>query len=471
MEEYGQDCKVFTLSRDFTHHDCHAWSTIAFANYNVEPVKDGTFIIVADGFGNFGEVLSIYSVSKFGMPYVDKKCFGYGSSLGLFFQYATSYLGLKENQDEYKLLGYEAYVIDKERIDTLQRRAKTQAKKMYKVMSSTGTFLERYDPLIAVDALPALKLKYLKHFDRVLNSIDLTHKDDLETRRIYLAYYVQQVVEEVMLLVVAFIRPKQLLVAGGLFLNVKLNNKLSTLVDKLCIMPLAGDQGAALGLYQALNLDLRWPGHLNWGTRTFGLLDIKHQWNYTDPTKYIVRSEREALHIMIPLLKKDYIVNLIRGDMEFGSRALCNTSTLANPTKENVEYINKCNERSTIMPMAPVVRQEDAYLYFENIDKIHLSLRYMVCTLDYRRKPVDMMGAAHQYPYSDRYSGRPQIIRDSDKLMDELLINSKNHMLINTSFNEHGKPICYDLSDIKRCHEFQKGLDKQDRVRTIIMTT
>ena len=40
------------------------------------------------------------------------------------------------------------------------------------------------------------------------------------------------------------------IVCGGPFYNVKLNNSIFEAIDGLfCAMPLAGDQGAAIGLY------------------------------------------------------------------------------------------------------------------------------------------------------------------------------------------------------------------------------
>ena len=53
------------------------------------------------------------------------------------------------------------------------------------------------------------------------------------------------------------------------------------------------------------------------------------------------------------LLKQDKIVNIMTDDLEFGPRALGSTTTMALPTRNNVSYINKLNNRNDVMPMAP----------------------------------------------------------------------------------------------------------------------
>ncbi len=68
--------------------------------------------IVADGFGNQQEVISIYrkdAANK--QPKLIHRISGYQNSMGLMYQYATSYCGMKENQDEYKFLGYESMIM------------------------------------------------------------------------------------------------------------------------------------------------------------------------------------------------------------------------------------------------------------------------------------------------------------------------------------------------------------------------
>jgi predicted NodU family carbamoyl transferase len=51
--------KLHTLSQEFTHHDSHMMSARAFLGRD-NILMPSAWTIVADGFGNFGEVISIY---------------------------------------------------------------------------------------------------------------------------------------------------------------------------------------------------------------------------------------------------------------------------------------------------------------------------------------------------------------------------------------------------------------------------
>ena len=267
--------------------------------------------------------------------------------------------------------------------------------------------------------------------------------------------------------IVAEYKPENLIVVGGLFMNVKLNNELTrSIPGNFCVMPLAGDQGAPIGLYQAMERDFVWPNHLFWGTRDFYQMEC-------DRLHYFVDDPNEYVPFITSLLQHDHIVNVVKGPMEFGARALGNTTTLARPSKKNVEYINSLNGRSTIMPMAPIVTRRESTRLFEDVVRVHKSLEYMICTRDYRIMDDSFAGAAHNTPdyHPDNetgFTGRPQVI-DFDHWLHPVLTHMPHEMLINTSFNEHGMPICYSMQDILRCHQFQLSNDSEQRVCTVVI--
>ena len=458
--------KIFSVGRDFTHHDAHAWAGLLFAESYLKLTEQSTIILVADGFGNFAETMSIYRL-KDHKPYLIDRAFGFGNSLGLFYQYATAYLGLKENQDEYKLLGYETVIGDElkpEQIETLHKIIKRQAKKMFYDILNFD-LQSQYDPFYAVDALPALRLHYKGHFEHVIRSLGMQpYRIPEASRRVIIAYYVQSVVETVVTDVVRELSAKNIILVGGLFMNVKLNDAVSeTVAKQTCIMPLAGDQGCALGLYKSVHNQLHWPNHLFWGKRDLSsatLLTHKTQrWEVFQTDTTMAERVKELLAI-------NKIVNIVRGSMEFGARALCHTSTLALPTDENVEYINTLNDRNTVMPMAPVMTRDIAYELFHGVDQIAGSEEYMICTRHYQEATFvnSIRGAAHQLPLKSVYTGRPQVTHDDFmlKVLDEFPV------LINTSLNEHGMPICFSVADVLRCHEFQLRNDYERRVHTLI---
>jgi carbamoyltransferase len=460
--------KVHSVSMDFTHHDAHAWSALTFVGD--EFPKNKTLLVVADGFGNFGETMSLYWIDDHGEPKLFKRSFGYESSLGLMYQYATAFLGLKENQDEYKLLGYEAhineYMLDEE-IEILQELAEKNGEEHLKIINDVDV-VDRYDPLLSLDALPALRVHYGIHYQKILDKLGVDRQYSETARRAIIAYYVQSRLEYTMKSIVRSLEPENLIVVGGLFMNVKLNNELSRSISgMMSIMPLAGDQGAPIGLYQAMENDLKWPDHLFWGPREYYSISC-------DRLHMFVNDMYEYEPFIQGLLYHDYIVNVIRGPMEFGARALGNTTTLARPTVNNVNYINSLNGRSTIMPMAPIMTRRAANRLFVGTTNIHKSLEYMICIRDYRVIDDTIMGAAHNMPdyHPDNltgYTGRPQVIDDTHWLYS-ILSESPNETLINTSFNEHGMPICYSMQDILRCHQYQLSNDVEQRVYTVVIT-
>lgn len=438
---------VISLSKEFTHHDAHYWSAKAFAG---KPFKYG---IVADGFGTFGENLTIYKDDQ-----VIFRSFGFGSSLGLLYQYATAYLGMTMNQDEYKLLGYESTIQDIlswEDYSILKDEIKKWSHKFFTEIIGYDSDV-KFDPMCGLTALPEIRLDYVKRFDRVLKSLGI-HKFDAPAR-VVIGHFVQSIVESVITKLVDKYKMPEVLLSGGLFYNVKLNNAIAKLdcVESICIFPLCGDQGAALGVYEYVNHDLVIEDFY-WGHRD----DVSGL-----PALYLDSKTDNVTKILFDLINDDKILNIVHGSMEFGPRALCNTSTIARPTKKNIDYINMLNSRSTIMPMAPVIT--DPYKFFDSkmIQKVWKSLEFMIITLDYVTLPVEYLGAAHRYPGKTMWSGRPQVLGKSHVLYG---LVEKVGMLINTSLNLHGKPIIFSKGDIEFTFNTHRELDIENRVVNIII--
>jgi len=443
--------KAEWVNKDFTHHDSHFRSARVFAKHYGFPKSYHAAVI--DGFGTFGECFSIYEVNNDSTTLINRK-FGYDNSLGLLYQYATAFMEMKMHNHEYKILGYEAHINEcatKTVIDSLDELIQTHSEKWFKRNDV------RSDPLASNSALAHVKFQIHELLTSVLGAIKYENKD-IYDKRVVLSYFVQGLVENVVVKFLESFNIKNLLVSGGLFYNVKLNSILADRYSSFCVMPLAGDQGAGLGVYDAYAGDLIWPGHLFWGKRD---LDPKFLFNHgiqvinSKSTDRIYQALSGALHT-------DGYVNLIRGDMEFGPRALCNTSTLALPSKVSVNNINKMNGRTTIMPMAPVMTEEQAAIYLRNDANIYGSLEFMVVTRQVKSANIsEIRGATHVY--SDNIATcRPQITKDP--LMVELL--NEFGPLINTSFNVHGVPICFHTQDIIHSHTEQ---NKVSKIKTIVV--
>lgn len=456
-------CTIQSLSAgSFTHHDSHAYSALAFAGNDFP--KELTYILVMDGFGTLGEHISVYRLYD-NVPVLQWRRFGFGTSMGLFYQYTTAFLGMKQNQDEYKLLAFEAHIDD-----ALSYVSEVKLKSEIRKWSDYFCLeLSSYesdpstDPLCNIAALPEFAKRVTDILSSVLDAIDYEKRDDKITK-IVISYFTQSVVENVVRFVIGKFPIKNIILVGGLFYNVKLNNLASRLVSgKTCIMPLAGDQGAALGIYHA-KYTLQWPGHVFWGHRDLYRVPIRL------PNGIMVaRDSDEGLTIASEILRKDGYVNVVRGAMEFGPRALCHTTTFADPTNRMSEYVNTLNNRVNEMPFAPVVSRGAVEKLFESTEKIHKSLEYMIVTRDYRDQYGEINRyAAHKDVARGVYTGRPQITDDPYVVR---MLAQHNGILINTSYNFHGVPIVNDWDDILFTHNMQSKHATEGRLPSTVVIT
>lgn len=377
---------VVGVNQAFTHHDAHAASVWNFSN-----TKEG-LTMVADGFGNDGETVSFYRdgalVKRLRLV-----------SLGLLYQYTTSFLGMRENQDEYKLLGYESQV-DEETAD----RLKPYLKK----------YFDRY-----VNEIIETPLKRYEYMDVVKFNKKLVTKmlEDVGGDRIALAYFVQSLLEDLVLYLLDMVmshKDRTLQFAGGIFYNVKLNNRIlnkyAGRITLMEFMPLAGDLGAPLGMIEGLEIP-----HLFLGRR-----------EVTNNSRY--RIDLDDFEFVF----KDW--------MEFGPRALGNTSCIAKPTAEMTVKINKMNGRPNIMPMAPMISSDLADQYCRNIVVLGRCKHFMIVATDWCGPIEEYRGVLHNKPLEpNTYTCRPQVVDNE--------YTKKYGVVINTSLNAHGQPILYNDSD------------------------
>lgn len=436
---------IDSLSPDFTHHDSHLESAMVFAGPDFAPKYTA---VVADGFGSFGECLSVYEVT--GKAYrLLHRAFGFEKSMGMLYQYATAFMGMKMHNHEYKMLAYEVHlpeVLEYHEIENLRDMIQSTARDYLRRINNL-TLGNEFDPVTDLAALPNVQESINLRLTEVLRNLDMIHSDIYE-KRVVISYFVQRVVESVICTYIQMYTSGSLLVVGGLFYNVKLNHILANSVNgKFCAMPLAGDQGAALGVYQAYRGDLVWPDNLTWGHR-----DLIFDESDLPKGVVLVDDEEQAFAVMRHEIENRGWVNLVRGHMEYGPRALCNTSTIAVPKKQVAIDINRANARTMEMPFAPVMTKDQAEEYFIGCEKVHRSLEYMIATRTYRPGMAEkVLGAAHYYPEENVYTGRPQIT--ADPLMGRLL--TKYGPLVNTSFNFHGVPIVRSPEQILHTHRMQ----------------
>lgn len=466
---------AFTNS-EFTHHDAHAWSAYEFFKYHMKDrqVSGKLHCLVVDGFGTNEEVLSLYECNKDIGLSLTHRTFDLHASLGLFYQYATSYVGMKENQDEYKFLGYEAHIDEMcsiEEIEKLNARADTFSDILIaRIMEHTEASADLPYSIIDYKQLASVREEFNNIFDDVFKIINSSLNRDSYGARCIIAYFVQSVCERVLVAFIEKMGIQNLIVVGGTFYNVKLNNVLLNNIDGLfCAMPLAGDQGAAIGMYAAKEIGDKAPfqfGDLCWGKRRFyNARKLVEQRKCNSKIVYlepINKAEYEnATEVIANLIANGNIVNIVTRNMEFGPRALCNTSTIFLPTSENTHCNNEMNGRNEVMPCAPICTKANAIKLFGQVelDRVIGSDRYMICTHTYN-KPYSSHygGIMHKKPLKNEYTGRPQIVKPNsiiDKILTKVERMTDYKALVNTSFNVHGRPIAFDIISILENYEYQ----------------
>ena len=488
LNEISSD--IVFVNKDFTHHDAHAYSGLAFFNYHMNKMNKhlnenkSVHIIVADGFGNNGEVLSIYKINNYEKdktPKLIHRVYGYKNSIGLMYQYATSYVGMKENQDEYKFLGYESHIdeyLNAEQINQLNLFIRDLVDVLYnKFLDCTNK--DNYqitDNVINFESLADTKKYFWNIFDTAYKMVWTNHsynkkysKEENEfIQRCIVAYYLQQTVEKFFGNIIHQFNIENVIVVGGSFYNVKLNNYIFEHTEGVfCAMPLAGDQGAAIGLYNKFE-NKQFPfDTLCIGKRNFYNADKVFGKNYykdaTDELAYEIAQK----------ISDGYIVDLIHGSMEFGPRALCDTSSIFIPSTDNTAQNNSNNLRNEVMPCAPICTLDNAYKLFgkENIDRVIGSDEFMILTHNYKKPYSDLYGGVmHKKTLEQIYTGRPQIVKEGSfewKILKYVEEICNIQCCVNTSFNKHGTPILFNNKQIKDDWNFQvehsklNGYEKQ----------
>lgn len=243
--------------------------------------------------------------------------------------------------------------------------------------------------------------------------------------------------------------------AGGLFMNVKLNQAIMNLdaVNDMFVFPSCGDETTVFGAlyYHYFSSTGHYPTPMTTAYLggQFSQQDVKSYLDtYTHPTCTIAYEYYENIEEKIAsLLAQHHIVARVKGRMEFGARALGNRSILANPTHPDViREINqmiKC--RDFWMPFAPAMIHEDRYI----INPKHINANYMIMGFDSRVEKRDVMrGVIHAYDGSCR----PQVVSKSQNpdfynLISHFHTLTGESVILNTSLNLHGLPMVYTLKD------------------------
>jgi carbamoyltransferase len=245
---------------------------------------------------------------------------------------------------------------------------------------------------------------------------------------------------------------RQLALNGGVFANVKLNQRLAALpeVDRVFVFPGMSDTGNSIGaaLLSIESASAGWMrGHgsalkdVYWGPE-YSAADIR-----AEIERCGLRAEALDGHALIEraahAIHDGQVVGWFQGRMEFGPRALGNRSMLARATEAGInQSLNARLARTEFMPFAPSCLDEHAASVFAGVDKARHAAEFMTVTFDVHHEWRARVPAVVHVDGT----ARPQLVRRDRNptywaLIERYRQLSGIPLVLNTSFNVHEEPI------------------------------
>jgi carbamoyltransferase len=241
---------------------------------------------------------------------------------------------------------------------------------------------------------------------------------------------------------------QKLALAGGTFLNVKVNKLIRELdgIDHVFIHPHASDGGTAIGAALELahqkngssvilemndaNLGVQFSDdEIKTELDTFAN-DIEWQFLGDDISEYVGTA-----------LTQGKVIGWFQGREEWGPRALGRRSVLADPRKpETRDMINsQMKNRDWFMPFAPSCMEDKGHMYFKNF----CPTPFMTMAFDVvEGKEQDIPSAIHVDNTARVHSVRPDNPRYY-RVIETFFRKTGVPVILNTSFNRHGLPIVH----------------------------
>lgn len=441
------------------HHLAHA--------YSASMIKlDNLYIFTSDGRGD-GESAAIYKFD--GLKIHQIASFDIFASLGQIYSTATASIGFIANRHEGKLTGLSAtgnpdvflnFLIE---LCGSPNSFYSRGSRIYQEMklgsliayisingfSSTFKDLKWLLGIVQLDA-DSRKFKigsriYIKRMQEFISKNNISDSD--------VASGVQKYCEEAIIHLIKEYTGANICnvaLAGGLFANVKINQKIFELVNvnDVFVQPAMHDAGTALGsaffhnrFETSSSADLEKLVHLG-PDYLLDSLVFKKDLSHLVKTNFSVKE-------VARLIESGNIIGYFCGRLEWGPRALGNRSILATAGGKNINKVlnNKLN-RNDFMPFAPLIIEDDAEKILINYSLDKVAANFMTCTFQVK---AEYQKSLENIVHIDG-SVRPQIVRKHEQpIIYELLQEIKSitglGVCINTSFNLHEFPIANSPKD------------------------
>ena len=224
--------------------------------------------------------------------------------------------------------------------------------------------------------------------------------------------------------------------SGGVAQNICFNEQLGKYFKNLSIPPHANDEGLSLGAVEYLRK--------------------KHNLEHFDNSGFPYWQSDEApettassstIKQSAELLAQGKVLGWYQGHGEVGPRALGNRSILMTPCVGSKQRVNEIKQREDYRPFGASVLKDKAHIYFDIENSPHML--YSCNVKDDRLKEVTHVDG----------SCRPQTVDGNNPVFEELLYEVEKltglPVLLNTSLNIQGQPICGNIEQAKQI----KGLD------------
>ena len=345
-------------------------------------------------------------------------------SLGIFFEHVTNLMGMRELEDEGKVMALSdfAYPVPDEKnemldffeVKGLTMRAKYSSVRMWNELKK---ILWHNPPeQFAWMAQETLKRKLVELFRNAISETGI----------------------------------KDVAWSGGVASNIKANMEIRHMpeVDKWFVFPHMGDGGLALGAALFLNFKKNGIWKYRFDNVYFGP-DYSEEEMERELKESGLRYEYDKGIVgrVADLITEGKIVFLYQGRMEFGPRALGNRSILAtaNSLHAKNDLNLKIKKRVWYQPFCPTVLEEDCRKIFEDYDHIE---RFMTMGFMVREGFKEKMAAVINVDGS----ARPQMLTTENdryrKILEKVKKKTGIGAVLNTSLNLHGYPIVNTPRDV-----------------------
>ena len=417
----------------YDHHLSHIASS-----YYLSGFKEATGISI-DGFGDFCSLA--ISRCKGKNIKVLARTF-YPNSLGVFYEGITQILGFENYGDEYKVMGLSAYgkPIYQSKLENL---VNYDEKKL--IYLNLNYFLHTKKGFkYTFDGFPKIsKLIDKRKFLKLLN-ISFRDLENIKVKA-NIASSAQKIYEKIFFRIIDkslnYNKSRNLVLSGGCVMNCLANGKLikHKVYKKIFIPYCPGDNGGAIGsalLSYNKKINLKSFQNPYTGIRSNNENELN---NLIKKNKFLFvkfKNYNDLNKKMVQELVKKKIIAILRNNMEFGSRALGNTSIICDPRLSNAKKIlnSKIKLREKFRPFAPAILDKSVSKWFEG----HIKSPYMSFVLKFRKNKKKLVPAVCHYDETGRIQ---TVSKNQNPLFYDLIRvfekKTKIPILLNTSFNEN----------------------------------